>query len=564
MEIMLNKIKYCAILVAIILFSSSCQKDYLDKVPLSGPSSSSFYSNEAELKLGLVGCYKSINFNINGEPRTWISILDMTSDIGWNRSSSDVQQMGNGSLTSQTASIKQLFTGFYDGIGRCNFLLDNIDNLKDKISPAVYSATKAEARFIRAMNYHYLSELFGGVPLVTKTLKLEELQVAKSTKAQVVDFVISEMEEASKDLPNTYGTADTQHGRATKSAALAIKARAALYNGKYDVAAAAAKAVMDLKQYKLDTSFPKLFNYDGQASPEIILSLQFLKGVITQSIPNFYGSRLAGGVSNEVPAQSMVDSYECTDGLTIDKSPLFSPLQPFKNRDPRLGYTIVLPGSTYFDVQFETHPDSLKVWNYAVTPATRINNTDATNAFATFTGYLWRKYTDIRDKADDTHSDMNIILIRYAEVLLNYAEAKIEANQIDQSVYDAINEVRQRPGVNMPAITIGKTQVELRSIIRRERKCELAVEGLRLFDIRRWKIAEQVMKGPFLGRIKTSFLSSAPAIDANGTADYSNVANRSQMRLIENRNFNPARDYVWPFPNVEVLTNKSLIQNPNW
>jgi hypothetical protein len=97
-------------------------------------------------------------------------------------------------------------------------------------------------------------------------------------------------------------------------------------------------------------------------------------------------------------------------------------------------------------------------------------------------------------------------------VLLNYAEAKIEANQIDQSVYDAINEVRQRPGVNMPAITIGKTQVELRSIIRRERKCELAVEGLRLFDIRRWKIAEQVMKGPFLGRIKTSFLSSAPAM----------------------------------------------------
>lgn len=561
---MLNKIKYCAILITIILFSTSCQKDYLDKVPLSGPSSSSFYSNEAELKLGLVGCYKSINFNINGEPRTWISILDMASDIGWNRSSSDVQQMGNGSLTSQTASIKQLFTGFYDGIGRCNFLLDNIDNLKDKISPAVYAATKAEARFVRALNYHYLTELFGGVPLVTKTLKLEELQVSKSTKAQVVDFIISEMEEASKDLPNTYGTADTQHGRATKSAALAIKARVALYNGKYDVAAAAAKAVMDLKQYKLDTSFPKLFNYDGQASPEIILSLQFLKGVITQSIPNFYGSRLAGGVSNEVPAQSMVDSYECTDGLTIDRSPLFSPAQPFKNRDPRLGYSIVLPGSTYFDVQFETHPDSLKVWNYAVTPATRINNTDATNAFATFTGYLWRKYTDIRDKADDTHSDMNIILIRYAEVLLNYAEAKIEANQIDQSVYDAINEVRQRPGVNMPPITVGKTQTELRSIIRRERKCELAVEGLRLFDIRRWKIAEQVMKGPFLGRIKTTFLSNAPVIDANGTPDYSNVANRSQMRLIENRNFNPSRDYVWPFPNVEVLTNKSLVQNPNW
>jgi hypothetical protein len=561
---MLHKIKYWVITGFIVLITASCQKDYLDRVPLSGPSSSSFYSNEDELKLGLIGCYKSINFNINGEPRTWISILDMASDIGWNRSNSDVQTMGNGSVTSQTTAIKQLFTGFYDGIGRCNFLLDNIDNLKDKISPVVYAQTKAEARFIRAMNYHYLVELFGGVPLVTKVLKLEELQIPKSTKAQVVDFIIAEMDEAAKDLPNTYGTLDTYHGRATKSAALAIKARAALYNGKFDVAATAAKAVMDLKQYKIDTSFPKLFNYDGQASPEIILSLQFLKGIITQNIANYYGSRLAGGVSNEIPVQSMVDSYDCTDGLTIDKSPLFNPQQPFKNRDPRLGYSIVLPGSNYFDVQFETHPDSLKVWNYAVTPATRINNTDATNAFATFSGYLWRKYTDIRDKADDTHSDMNIILIRYAEVLLIYAEAKIEANQIDQSVYDAINEIRQRPGVNMPAITAGKNQAELRSIVRRERKCELAVEGLRLFDIRRWKIAEQVMKGPILGRIKTAFLSNAPVIDANGTADYTNVTNRSQMRLIENRNFNPARDYVWPFPNIEVLTNKSLVQNPNW
>jgi hypothetical protein len=561
---MLNKIKYWVLTVGVILCASSCQKDYLDKVPLNGPSSSSFYSNEDELKLGLVGCYKSINFNINGEPRTWISILDMTSDIGWNRSSSDVQTMGNGSLTSQTKAITQLFTGFYEGIGRCNFLLDHIDDLKSKISAATYAQTKAEARFIRALNYHYLAEMFGGVPLVTKVLKLEELQVAKSTKAQVTDFVMAEMDEAAKDLPNTYGSLDAQHGRATKSAALAIKARTALYNGKFAEAAIAAKAVMDLKQYKLDTSFPKLFNYDGQASPEIILSLQFLKGIITQNIPNYYGSRLGGGVSNEVPPQSMVDSYECTDGLTIDKSPLFNPAKPFLNRDPRLGYSIVLPSSVYFDVQFETHPDSLKVWNYAVTPAVRINNTDATNAFATFSGYLWRKYTDIRDKADDTHSDINIILIRYAEVLLIYAEAKIEANQIDQSVYDAINEVRQRVGVGMPPITGVKTQAELRSIVRRERKCELAVEGLRLFDIRRWKIAEQVMKGPLLGRIKTAFLSNAPTIDANGTPDYTNVTNRSQMRLIENRNFNPARDYLWPLPNIEVLTNKSLVQNPNW
>lgn len=556
----MKKIIYVVSLFA-LLFPVACKKDYLERVPLSGPSDASFYANKDELMLGLFGCYKALNFEAKAQ-RPWPVILDVTTDIDWNRSNHAMQEIGKGSHASNNASVLVFWREFYQTIGRCNFLLDNIDRVKDKVDAATYNQVKAEARFIRALSYHYLIELFGGVPLVTRTVKLEEAQMAKSSKQEVADFVMSEMDEAAKDLPITVDAKNS--GRATRGAALAIKARTALYNGNWSTAAAAAKAVMDLNVYKLHSNFGQLFSYAGQTSSEILFALQYQKGVLTHATPNFLTSRMAGGVSNEIPPQSMVDSFGMIDGLPIDKSPLYNPAQPFKNRDPRLGYTVVLPNSVLFGYQFETHPDSLKVWNYNVSPAVRVNNTDATNAFATYSGYLYRKYTDIADMNDDENSEINLILIRYAEVLLIYAEAKIEAGELDASVYDALNQVRQRPGVSLPALAQGKTQAELRSIVRVERKTELAMEGLRLFDIRRWKIAEKVMPGPVLGRIPKAFLASAPTIDENGTPDYSRIANRSQMRLIETRTFDAARDYLWPIPNIEILTNTALEQNPGW
>jgi hypothetical protein len=159
---------------------------------------------------------------------------------------------------------------------------------------------------------------------------------------------------------------------------------------------------------------------------------------------------------------------------------------------------------------------------------------------------------------------VNVIIFRYAEILLNYAEAKVELDQIDQSVYDAINLVRQRPSVNMPPITIGKTQAEMRSIVRKERRSELAGEGVRWFDIRRWDIAEEAMNGPLLGRIRDRFLSNAPSIDENGLPHYENVLNADMMRVIEMRSFLKDRDNVWPIPRLELETNKALVQNPNY
>jgi hypothetical protein len=558
----MKNLKYGSILLFLILLAQGCSKDYLNKEPLSGPSDQSFFANQDELILAVNGIYATLRIHPS-DNMPFPTTLDETSDIGWDRNASDLQALGRGGQDFNNSYSLAMWTQLYQTIGRCNFILDNVAKVKDNTTPAIYARSVAESRCVRAYCYHLLIELFGGVPLVTHVLPLSQDQVPKSSKDDVLTFIFSELDAASADLPTTYTGSDV--GRVSKGLALAIKARAALYNGKWDVAAQAAKSVMDLKVYALHPNFGELFSYAGQTSSEIIWALQYLKTAAkTHAVPSSYLSRNGLGTSNKIPSQSIVDAYECTDGLTIDKSHLYNPQTPFANRDPRLSFTIALPGSTFYNYQFETNRDSVKCLNYNTTPATRVDNQDAINAYATFSGYCWKKYVDLTDKSNLSQSELNIILVRYAEVLLTYAEAKIEEGQIDQTVYDAINAVRQRPTVNMPPIPMGLSQADLRSVVRKERMYELATEGLRLFDIRRWKIAEQIIPGPFLGRIPTGLLATAPTIDANGIAHYDNVPNKASMRVIEIRAFNPARDYLWPIPNVEIQTNSKLVQNPGY
>ena len=542
---------------------SSCQKNYLDKSPSSGPSDETYFSNQDELVLAVNGLYRYASYApLDNMPLNLLT--DNGTDIGWDRNNSALQSLGKGNQDSNNGFSLSVWTEGYRVIAKCNFILDNIDKVKDKSTAAIYNRSKAEARFMRAYTYQYLTDYFGSVPLVTTVLTIEGAQLPKTPKAEVLSFISKELTEAAVDLPVSYGAAEV--GRATKGTALAIKARAALNNEKWAEAAEAAKAVMDLRVYSLHTNFGALFSYAGQNSPEIIWAFQYLRASKTKmhSTPNNLLSRNGLGFTNKVPSQSLVDAYPCTDGLNIDKSPLFDPKSPYKNRDPRLGFTIAVPGSIFYNYQFETHRDSVKCWNYNTTPATRVDNQDALNAFATFTGYCWKKYVDLEDKADRTNSDMNVIQIRYAEILLIYAEAKNELGQLDQSVYEAINQVRARPSVNMPVITAGKATAEFRSLVRKERLYELAMEGLRLTDLRRWKIADKAMTGNFYGRVQKGLLAGAPEIDENGLANYTNVANRADLRVIEVRVFDPARDYLWPIPNIEIVTNPKLIQNPKY
>ncbi len=548
------------ITISCLIITTGCRKNLLEKLPLDSPSSASFFNNKTELDMGILGCYERIvsRIGLKGE-MPWIVTLDCTSDINWNRDASPIGSLGNGTAASDNASARNAWADFYAVIARTNFLLDNIKNAEGKVDPAYIRQVSAEARFVRAYSYFYLTGFFGDVPLITKSITLAEATMPRTSKKDIVDWILKEMDEIVADLPLSY---QGHSGRATNVAAYFLKAYTALCDNRWTVAAQAAKAAMDLGHYQLHPNYAQLFTYDGESSRERIFSMQYLRGVKTHITLRQLGSRLSAGVSNEKPTQAMVDSYECTDGLTIDQSPLFNPQRPYDNRDPRLHMTIAVPGSVYLGFQFETHPDSIRVWNYNVNPPVRVNNTDATNAFATFTSYLWRKWTDIRDLGFTQENAGDIILMRYAELLLIYAEAKIEANDIDNSVYAALNAVRNRVG--MPNVPQGSTQAYLRSVVRRERKIELAMEGRRLFDIRRWRIAEQVMNGPRYGNSKTTFLVSPPSIDANTTPDYSAIPNKNILRIVETMVFDPNKHYLWPIHPVELQTNTALVQNPNW
>jgi hypothetical protein len=258
-------------------------------------------------------------------------------------------------------------------------------------------------------------------------------------------------------------------------------------------------------------------------------------------VPNGYG-----GWSEFTPTQSLVDEYETINGKTIQDDPAYNPLQPYQNRDPRLDGTIIRPGSlymgSYFDPLDASSPDAISKNN------------------ASKTGYNFKKcienlndYKNTAYGVDFNNTGASIVVLRYAEVLLTYAEAKIESGAIDQSVYDAINTVRAR--VQMPSVTAATypDQASLRTLLRRERRVELAGEGLRYYDIQRWKIADQVMNASVYGCPTGTVNTATGALTLNPN---SNV-------FVTKRAFDK-KYYLLPIPQTEMNVDKRLIQNPGY
>src|SRR5690606_17991579 len=233
-------------------------------------------------------------------------------------------------------------------------------------------------------------------------------------------------------------------------------------------------------------------------------------------------------------------------------------------RDPRLTHSILTPGQWFDGLLFENHPDSTTTLQDQGGQLVRVNNQEVTHAYASFTGYVWKKYQDpIELPQFTTQSEVDFIFIRYAEVLLTYAEAKIELDEIDASVFEAINEVRGRKSVEMPTVTAG-SQDELRTLVRYERTVELALEGTRLFDIRRRKYAEHVLPGNTLGRKKRTFYEQypIPTIDEYGQSHYEDES--ELFNIIGVNTFDPAKNYLWPIPQKERDLNDLLGQNPEY
>lgn len=542
----------------------SCE-NVLEKYPLDVPNNSTFYSNKGEIEMAVNGVYNRLWWHIDGH-HVLLS-LDHTADIGFLRDGS-LRSFADGTVTSLTPAIESMWAHLYSGVGRANDLLQNLDKASATVNKEFLIQSEAEARFLRAYFYHHLIELFGDVPLLTQTPSIEEANIARSNKSTVVDQIFEDLQFAKDNLPLRWQGDNI--GRITSGAASLLMARVALYNGRFELAAAASEEIMSSNVYSLYPNYKDLFDYDGIRSEEVILDVPYQQGVRTHGYPRRVVSRMAGGTSTVVPSQAMIDSYLAIDGLPIDESPLYNSIQPFINRDPRMTASIIFPQSVFYGYIFETHPDSTMTWQVQDGQhIRRVGNQDVTNSFATFTGYLWRKYNSELDLPERRQaSELNFILMRYAEVLLTYAEAKIEMNDIDQSVLDAINTIRSRAydvesseTDKFPVVTI-TDQEKLRTIIRTERKIELAGEGFRLYDIRRWKIADKLLNGPLIGRPIRGFesITTIPEIDENGTPVYdTNLPYRQVIQRVFRES-----NWLFPIPQEEINVNDNIEQNEGY
>ena len=557
----------------------SCNKDYLNRFPESDPNSATYYTTADQLTLAVNAAYLNLVYQQDGFP--YQMQLEGTSDLVWQRPATDAQTIGLGQHTSNTTMIRTIWTQSYIGIGRCNALLENMIKAKSVTTAAQYSRIEGEAKFLRAYYYGTLISLYGDVPLVVKSMPTEESYLARTPKAEVLNAIFSDLDSAAAKLPLSYTGTDI--GRATKTSALAFKSRIALYNAKWDVAAAASKAVIDLGYHALYPNYRNLFMYVGENSRESILAFDYKLTIRTNAAPQNNQARNSSGFSGLIPTRALADSYECTDGLTIDKSTLYSTADPFKNRDPRMRQTLLGDGDTWFGAGGITfnmtfHPDSTTCSRYTPTFA-KIPNLEVTNAFSTYSGFIMKKYLDPQDMAVPNQSELAFMLIRYAEVLLNYAEAKIELNQIDASVLNAINLVRARGyGVAATQTTLypaikTTNQTELRAIVRRERKIELAGEGLRVFDIRRWNIAEKVMNGILFGKAMNKAIYYSlpkPTLDENSSPGYTSFTSLlsvvGNFKIMDNPRVFKSHNLLWPIPQAELDVNKNpgFKQNPGY
>ena len=520
-------------MLCMVFTFTSCRRDLLETIPIDRVSSEIFWKTDADATNASTAIYTFMDAaTVSNVP---LLFIDGFSDIGhYNATGATESPIEQGIADAQNAKFAEQYTTCYKGIRAANNFLENVGKIT-VTNAALVNARKGEVTTLRAYFYLKLVSLYGAVPLVTKTLTIEEgANVTRTEVSKIYDFIAAELDAAALLLPNT----PTDKGRLSKGAALSIKARAMLYAGRYQEAAAAAQAVIDMNVYSLYPKYGQLFSYPAENNSEVIWDKQFLKDVYPNNVfSQLAPASLAAAVAQVVPTKQLGDEFEMTNGKMIaDPGSGFDAFNPYNNRDPRMRFTMFLPGDMLFN-------------NKPFNPVPGSGTSDAIgggNQFATSTGYNVKKYINSVDLASPNNCGINLIFIRYAEILLTYAEAKVELNQLDESVYLAINKVRTRSDVNMPPIPAGKTQAELRVAVRHERTVELAFEGLHLFDIRRWKTAELVMPGPIKG---ITYVKDGKLIT---------VTNNSAVRTFAQK------DYLWPIPRQEVIINPKLTQNPGW
>ncbi|MGV3642401.1 MAG: RagB/SusD family nutrient uptake outer membrane protein [Adhaeribacter sp.] len=499
----------------------SCSKNELELLNPNDVTLSKFFTNEEEATIGLAGVYDAFQYReLAGEK---LRQLDVIADNAQSQNNIGFSEISTSNHNSAVPVIADFWAYYYNVISRANLVIDRVNGMPESaISEQARKRTTAEAAFLRAYAYLDLTTLFGDIPFYTQPASPFDEGKGKTAKADIHAFIIQDLQtNVIPHLPATTG--GTEKGRVTSWAAKALLGKYYLFDKNWPQAAAQFKEVIDSKAFSLYPDYAKLFTPEGEYSPESLFEIGFVEGG-TDNGENFsvqVDTTLAPIIPSTAwrPAESLVNSYPAIDGLPIagtNKSPLYKSGQPYDNRDPRLRATIYTPA--------DVSKSGRKYWNFS-----------NTNKFAV-RKYSW--YT--RTQYQAFQGPQNYYLIRYADVLLMYAEAQNEAQGADASVYEALTAVRKRagllPGVaGLYGLKAAMTQAQMRTAIRDERRWELALEHQRYFDIIRWGIAETVLN--------------------------------SIVPNPKNKFFDAPRDYLWPYPQTELDNNptlKSQGQNPGW
>ena len=591
--------KYFIIPTLLAAFAiSSCNK-FLDRKPLDASSSATFLSNQAEMEQGLIGTYASAMWVIaNNTPMHFAieSSTDMAIKRGGN--AEDLIAMGDGGpfLVNNAICISSWNQAF-KLVQRANQQIVGMENGKAKVSAVVYNRIKAEALVLRAWGYFHLMTWFGDVPYYKAMPSVDEVLKAERTPvATIVADLYKDLDEATAAF-EAAGTSPVQTiGRVNRGVALGLKAKLAMLIKDFRTAATATKTLIDGNQYGLNPSYQNLFSLNGQTanvSREILFAQTYPNDVnepqnwmAVIAVPR----QVTNSQSSHFPSQNLVDQFEGKDGQRIDVSTVYDPANPRLNRDNRLKWSIYMPGDTM--VHFASKTAALPYnnlrertvfniysntrrkfnWNTGVYDNVTTNNdwigaqaagiqwqVSATGNIGGV-GYVWNKYNDSTQYTFE--SRVGFILMRYADILLTYAEAKTELNELDATVLSAINMVRARAG--QPAAVSG-SQTAMRTLIRRERAVEFAGEGLRLFDLRRWDIYAKANSGPVVGiSLNPAIPAARPSFDADNIPSYTASINERIKFRNQTRNNSNSKYKLWPIPQAEIDNNSKIKQNLGW
>lgn len=524
-------------------FLTSCH-DLLEKDPTDSYSETVAWSSESSLDMYVTYLYKPLNGLSN------FSSLSLTDGY------TDLVKYGNGVPQTWSAHNKILLQqntitsdnnpmsswGLYTDIFRENVFLRDAGIYGSKFNEDFLNTRIAEIRFIRAVNYARMIRIFGGVILRDETNGVDsegEKAKARATEAESWDFVLKDLEFAAKHLPKEWDS--KWDGRLTKGAAYAYMCRTALFAKRWDIAITAADEIKKLNKYDLMDEYKDVFKVAG--NKEIIFSIAYKIPDMPHYFDRYFAPDGKQGIRRAVPTSELVDSYDMADGTPFSWSGSMAK-DPYVGREPRFYASIIYNGATWKEKTIYTYVDAENGF-----AAYRDNMNPGEKQ--TVTGYFIRKYLQENNtEFDDKGSDQFWIEMRYAEVLLNLAEALAEQdyakNQDD--ALEALNEVRRR--VDLPERTTQEAldKDSFMKLLRKERICELAFEGFRYWDLRRWRLAGEVIDGKQAHGTKI-------------TKKDDNSYTYEQVSCDDNINrFFPERYYLLPIP-VDELQNNPLCEN---